>query len=65
MAAIFPKGEVVVLKSGGPQMTVSRIIESDSASVAYECTWFEKNTLRNAQFDEEIIEKYTFSFGIG
>ena len=40
-------GDVVILKSGGPKMTISSI---NDAGVA-RCRWFEKNeTLQRAEF---------------
>ncbi|MEN6560098.1 MAG: DUF2158 domain-containing protein [Acidobacteriota bacterium] len=33
----FKKGDVVRLKSGGPKMTVTSIIQDDGS---LECTWF-------------------------
>lgn len=53
MASQFKPGDVVGLKSGGPQMTVIRI-ESNGRVVV---TWFDdKNQLQNAAFEPVVLE---------
>ena len=48
----FKPGDIVILKSGGPFMTV---ISTDNGKV--KCTWFdEKNTNYEKEFDEACIE---------
>jgi uncharacterized protein YodC (DUF2158 family) len=50
-------GDVVVLKSGGPKMTVSKVAEqSMGAGVGAWCQWFEKNKLTTAVFSLATLE---------
>jgi uncharacterized protein YodC (DUF2158 family) len=55
----FTKGEIVKLKSGGPEMTVDRIHTNiyDSFSGKYTCKWFSGDELQEGDFDEETLEK--------
>ena len=46
-------GDVVLLKSGGPLMTVHAI---DQSGVV--CTWFDKNNHKTATFPETTLELY-------
>jgi uncharacterized protein YodC (DUF2158 family) len=49
-------GDVVELKSGGPQMSVSNI-GSGEASEAAKCNWFnEKKELKSSWFKKEILK---------
>ena len=52
MADTFKTGDVVVLKGGGPRMTVR-------ANNPYyiETQWFDLSTLKNGFFNEESLEK--------
>lgn len=57
----FKTGEVVVLKSGGPAMTVAHV---DSESVL--CIWIEKNKTFREPFPPIILEKFEpFSGALG
>jgi len=47
MANELKTGDVVVLKSGGPQMTVNFIEEGSDPPSAY-CTWFDKNQTKQS-----------------
>jgi len=52
------KGVVVVLKSGGPDMTVADVgdyspIHSDNAA---KCVWFDKNKKHEEIFDVELLK---------
>lgn len=52
-------GDVVVLKSGGPKMTVSTIgdfLMSKGIENGAKCTWFDKTTLKEEVFHVEAIE---------
>ncbi len=50
----FKEGDVVKLKSGGPEMTVSKIKEDD-----LRCKWFnEKGELKTKYFKTFELEKY-------
>jgi uncharacterized protein YodC (DUF2158 family) len=55
----FAKGEIVKLKSGGPEMTVDRIHTNiyDQFSGKYSCKWFSGDELQEGDFDEETLEK--------
>lgn len=48
----FKLGDVVQLKSGGPEMTIYRIDGSDIA-----CTWFVKQEPKYNSFPKEVLEK--------
>ncbi len=66
MAQIFKKGEIVVLNSGGPQMTVEKYkrINVDLYSTADSdhivvCTWFDNDyKLVSHEFEQEALKKY-------
>lgn len=54
----FQRGDIVRLKSGGPEMTVTDIgkydyIDEDRAK----CQWFDGNNLKEKVFDFYAIEK--------
>ena len=51
----FRPGEVVRLKSGGPQMTV----RGEAAVGGLICTWMHKAVLKEAVFDPAQLEKAT------
>ena len=59
---IFSKGDVVQLKSGGPQMTVSNLLE-DYDSGLVECCWFVDDKIRYNQFDEASLKAVEQQFG--
>lgn len=40
MADKFNAGDIVVLKSGGPDMTVEKVNESYNDASTYTCSWF-------------------------
>lgn len=47
-------GDVVYLKSGGPAMTVNKVLsERDNA----ECTWFQDNELKDHIFNQGSLTK--------
>jgi len=52
---MFKPGDVVILKSGGPLMT----IEGEKGKLGYPCRWFEGNDPKRGFFPPETIEKYT------
>jgi uncharacterized protein YodC (DUF2158 family) len=45
----FRAGDVVCLKSGGPDMTVERV-ETTTGDAAITCVWFVEQTLYRAHF---------------
>lgn len=48
----FKVGDVVILKSGGPRMTVNNVSEN-----GIECIWIE-GSYHRATFNSEVLEKY-------
>lgn len=64
VANAFKKGDVVVMKSGGPPMTVDKVpgdvISTYNSSVydEYRCEWFKGATAQNGTFGEHLLEKY-------
>jgi uncharacterized protein YodC (DUF2158 family) len=65
MANAFKKGDVVILKSGGPPMTVDKVpgdhLNDFSESVAddYHVAWFKGATASHGRYPEHVLEKYT------
>ncbi len=52
-------GDVVVLKSGGPKMTVSQVgsfTMSSGIDNGAKCAWFDKTTLKEEVFHMEAIK---------
>ena len=49
------KGDVVQLKSGGPDMTVN-FVESSSGVEEAACTWFFKNKKESGRFPVETLK---------
>jgi len=50
----FKAGDVVCLKSGGPDMTVERV-ETGAGSVSAVCVWFVEQTLYRASFPPSAL----------
>jgi len=62
MANAFKHGDIVVMKSGGPPMTVDKV-PGDSMGYAgvydeYRCEWFKGATAQTGTFGEHVLEKY-------
>ena len=57
MAHKFKSGDVVKLKSGGPKMTVAMVTEDDDCAIVH-CSWFDKNSLFEKDFDEDLLAQY-------
>ena len=63
----FITGDVVELKSGGPKMTVHKVIGSDSEIIAsvfkgadrgdIECKWFDQGRIESAYFKPDMLKK--------
>lgn len=49
-------GDVVVLKSGGPNMTVEGYPYGDDSSTV-SCSWFVGDEERNGEFNEKALKK--------
>jgi uncharacterized protein YodC (DUF2158 family) len=59
MANAFKKGDVVILKSGGPPMTVDALPEENTLKRGdYLCRWFKGATPDRGSYGEHLIEKY-------
>jgi uncharacterized protein YodC (DUF2158 family) len=50
MADNFKAGDIVQLKSGGPQMTVTTVGKDSFQAPTVWCTWFEGKTQKNGTF---------------
>jgi uncharacterized protein YodC (DUF2158 family) len=54
----FKAGDVVQLKSGGPEMTVTDVgIEEFSKKMMVWCMWFEKTKQLSGSFPVEAVDK--------
>lgn len=51
----FKIGDVVKLKSGGPDMTVKHVIPGD-ANTIYDCQWFAGKKLEAGRFPTDSLE---------
>ena len=52
----FKKGDIVVLKSGGPQMTID---DPNGYAGEVDCVWFAGAKREHAAFDPETLIPYT------
>jgi uncharacterized protein YodC (DUF2158 family) len=53
----FEKGDVVSLRSGGPQMTVRKLGREAFGHQSIWCVWFDKAKKLDAAFDAKSLEK--------
>jgi uncharacterized protein YodC (DUF2158 family) len=56
----FKLGDVVILKSGGPEMTISEVKQSitdETFTGYYICVWFKDKAVQTGTFQEEILEE--------
>ena len=62
MADKFKKGDVVVMKSGGPPMTVDELPSvlnfSGEPRGYYEVCWFKGASSKSGRFSEHLLEEY-------
>ncbi|MEL7231703.1 MAG: DUF2158 domain-containing protein [Pseudomonadota bacterium] len=61
---MFEKGDIVQLKSGGPQMTVKAVNEQ-----MVFCIWFEKKSsssqsVQQHEFESFLLKKFQSSVGV-
>ncbi len=54
--AKYKAGDIVRLRSGGPEMTVKEIPNNRRYSNNYLCQWFAGKKLESGQFNEESLE---------
>ncbi|ABM04070.1 conserved hypothetical protein [Psychromonas ingrahamii 37] len=61
MINIYSTGDVVKLKSGGPEMTVNKVFVNidDEFTGNYECQWFAGDKLDEGIFPEESLVEVT------
>jgi uncharacterized protein YodC (DUF2158 family) len=52
----FQIGDTVVLKSGGPLMTIDDVGAGDGPDVIISCFWFEKTERKQANFKAAMLE---------
>ena len=53
----WEQGDVVALNSGGPEMTVDWVQETESGKVYIHTKWFDvHNTIQDGRFKEEMIK---------
>lgn len=55
---LYP-GDIVMLKSGGPMMTVRRRIEIEPQRIEIECEWFDGLGLKAAHFCADSLARFT------
>ena len=55
MANEIAAGDVVQLKSGGPDMTVN-FVENDSGTEVAACSWFVNNKKENGRFPTKTLK---------
>ena len=52
------KGDLVTLRSGGPEMTVRKIGKEAFGQRTIWCVWFDKAKKVEASFDVEVLKKH-------
>jgi uncharacterized protein YodC (DUF2158 family) len=53
--AAFKIGEIVKLKSGGPDMTVRDINGNEEIGIYFQCQWFAGKKLESGSFRDESL----------
>lgn len=56
-ASEFSAGDVVVLKSGGPKMTVKGAGDNAYGRYVVTCNWFIEGVLKQDTFSPEVLKK--------
>ncbi len=56
MSEELKKGDVVELKSGGPEMTIDGFTNSGTTSAKCNCQWFVSFKLRRGCFSKESLK---------
>lgn len=54
MSTTFKVGDIVQLKSGGPEMTIQRLPSQHSSN--YTCQWFAGKKLESGHFEEDSLQ---------
>jgi len=57
----FQKGDVVTLRSGGPEMTVRKVGKASFGERTISCVWFAKGKKADAAFDIEVLKRASTS----
>lgn len=52
---LFSVGDTVRLKSGGPNMTISRFRDPDQGHHLYICVWFDEGVMRSHYYREHVL----------
>jgi uncharacterized protein YodC (DUF2158 family) len=53
----FARGDLAVLRSGGPEMTVRKVGKAAFGQQTIWCVWFDKARKVDASFDVEVLQK--------
>lgn len=54
--AAFTVGDIVQLKSGGPEMTVDNVHTFSNDAPRYTCKWFAGKKVQSERFDEGALK---------
>jgi uncharacterized protein YodC (DUF2158 family) len=57
MVGMWKEGDVVQLKSGGPRMTVDRVMHYSDDSTSVYCVWFDDDKKQECDFPPDGLEK--------
>lgn len=59
MTPEFKRGDVVRLKSGGPNMVVNKVgpYSADDPQITVWCDWFDHEKARSKDFPPELLEQ--------
>jgi uncharacterized protein YodC (DUF2158 family) len=52
----FKKGDLVILRSGGPEMTVREVARPAFGKQMVSCVWFSRGKKVEASFDVEVLK---------